>query len=376
MIIGIDGNEANVEKRVGIGEYAYELLAQFQKFQISNIKFQIYLKEPPNLEMPSPTPSFSYKIIGPKKLWTRFALPLNLFLGSNPDVFFTPTHYGPRFTSVKTVISIMDLSFIYYPQLFSKKDLYQLKNWTKFSAKKAAKIFTISKASKNDIIKIYGKDKDDVVVTYPGIRESESSSKVGKVSKVESMQDLKKKFGIDSPYILFVGTIQPRKNLTRLIEAFSKISKNNMELVIVGKKGWLYEEILDAPKRFGVSDKVKFLDFVENEDLPYLYKHAVCFVLPSLYEGFGLPVLEAMKYGCPVLISNTSSLPEAGGDAAVYFNPEDVNDIAEKINKVIMDEKIQEEMRKKGFLQVKNFSWEKTARQTLSVLEGLVESKK
>lgn len=366
MIIGIDGNEANVEKKVGIGEYAFELLQEFEKLKNSNLKFKIYLKNHPRPEMPSPTPSFSYKIIGPKKLWTRFALPLNLFLGSKPDIFFTPTHYGPRFTSIKTAISIMDLSFIYYPELFNKKDLFQLKNWTKFSALKATKIFTISEASKNDIIKTYGKDKDDVVVTYPGIKKMETNI------KSLSTDELKRKFGINSPYILFVGTLQPRKNITRLIEAFSKISKNNMELVIVGKKGWLFEEILEAPKKFGVSDKVKFLDFVENEDLPYLYKSAVCFVLPSLYEGFGLPVLEAMKYGCPVLISNTSSLPEAGGNAAIYFDPKDVNDIAEKINKVIKDEKLQEDMKNKGFLQVKKFSWEKTAKKTLDVLEGLV----
>jgi glycosyltransferase involved in cell wall biosynthesis len=368
MIIGIDGNEANVEKKVGIGEYAFELLLEFGKLQRDDLKFRIYLKEPPKPDMPSPTPNFSYKIIGPKMLWTRFALPLNLFFGSKPDVFFTPTHYGPRFASVPTAISIMDLSFLHFPKSFKKNDLYQLKNWTKFSARKAAKIFTISEFSKNDIIKTYGKDPKDVVVTYPGIKKSEN-----KIKELD-MNDLKKKFGINASYILFVGTLQPRKNITKLIEAFSKINKNNIQLVIVGKKGWLYEDILEAPKKFGVEDKVRFLDFVENEDLFYLYKNALCFVLPSLYEGFGLPVLEAMKYGCPVLASNVSSLPEAGGDAAVYFNPMDVDDIKEKIDKVISDEKLREEMRKKGFKQVKKFSWEKTAKKTLAVLEELAKS--
>ncbi|MEK7159899.1 MAG: glycosyltransferase family 1 protein [Patescibacteria group bacterium] len=367
MLIGIDGNEANVEKRVGIGEYAYELLMQFHKSQISNLKFQIYLKEQPRVDMLPPTEKWRYKIIGPKKIWTQFALPVSLFLGKKPDVFFTPSHYAPRFSSAPTVISVMDLSFIRFPELFAKKDLYQLKNWTAYSVKNAKKILTISEFSKNDIIKEYEVEPKDIIVTYPGIRENESS-KVHNVYKAESMKDLNKKFGINKEYILFVGTLQPRKNIEKLIEAFSKIDKD-IFLVIVGKKGWLYDDILKAPQKFGILEKVKFLDFVSDSELPSLYKNALCFVLPSLYEGFGLPVLEAMKNGCPVITSNVSSLPEAGGDAALYFDPENTDEISKTIEKVIEDKNLREEMIKKGYLQVKKFSWEKTAKQTLKVLE-------
>lgn len=183
------------------------------------------------------------------------------------------------------------------------------------------------------------------------------------------MKNIKEKYNISSDFILFVGTIQPRKNLQRLIEAFSKISKKNIILVIVGKKGWQYEEILEAPQNFGVSDRVKFLDFVPDEDLTALYKEAACFVLPSLYEGFGLPILEAMKYGCPVITSNVSSMPEASGDAALYVNPEDVDDIADKIEKLISDEKLRSDLVERGYKQIKKFSWEKTAKQTLEALE-------
>jgi glycosyltransferase involved in cell wall biosynthesis len=185
------------------------------------------------------------------------------------------------------------------------------------------------------------------------------------------MEDLKKKFGITKPYILFVGTIQPRKNIAKLIEAFAKLKTENLELIIVGKKGWLWEEILAAPEKFKVADRVKFLDFVGDENLPSLYKNALCFVLPSLYEGFGLPVLEAMKLGCPVVISNVSSLPEVGGDAALYFDPQSVSDMAEKLNVVINDKGLRIKMIEKGYNQVKQFSWEKTARKTLEVLQEL-----
>ncbi|MBI3985207.1 MAG: glycosyltransferase family 4 protein [Candidatus Levybacteria bacterium] len=369
MVIGIDGNEANVEKKVGIGEYAYELLLEFAKIQDERkVKFEIFLKENPRSEMPPPNSNLRYRTVGPKKMWTQFGLPLNLFLGKRPDIFFTPTHYAPRFSPIPTVISIMDLSFIHFPILFAKKDLYQLTNWTKYSVKNASKIFTISQFSKSDIIDVYGVDEGKIVVTYPGIKKPTSV-------RILSMDDLRKKFGIDKNYILFVGTLQPRKNIVKLIEAFSKIEKENLILVVVGKKGWLYEDILSAPGRLGVGERVKFLDFVEDDDLPSLYKNALCFVLPSLYEGFGLPVLEAMKHGCPVLTSNVSSLPEAGGDAAIYFDPNNSDDIKEKIEKVIKNPSLRQEMIEKGYNQIKKFSWEKTAKETLKVLEELASNK-
>lgn len=379
MLIGIDGNEANTGRRVGIGEYSFELLKQFKEFQISpaspklpprlgeagqrgeNFKFQIYLKDKPLPDMPKESSNWKYRIVKPRKLWTQFGLPADLYIHRPwPDVFFTPSHYAPRFSPVPTAISIMDLSYIKFPQLFKKSDLYQLVNWTKYSAKKASRIFTISLASKNDIIREYKLPENRVVVTYPGLKPLSAKPKMTKGN-----------------YILFVGTLQPRKNVSKLIEAFSKLNSkySNLDLCVVGKKGWLYEDILNAPKKFNVEKRVRFVDFVDNLELADLYRNAQCFVLPSLYEGFGLPVLEAMKYGCPIIISNVSSLPEAGGDAALYVNPEDANDIKEKIEKVLSDKNLREQMIKKGYEQVKKFSWEKTARETLKVLEGIVNER-
>ncbi|RJQ37936.1 glycosyltransferase family 1 protein [Candidatus Microgenomates bacterium] len=379
MIIGIDGNEANVGKRVGISEYSFELLRQFEEFKIHpfdkfRTKFKIYLKNKPLAFLPKESDNWSYRIVKPSKLWTQIGLPINLFTRKpKPDIFFSPTHYAPRFSPIPTVISVMDLSFLHFPELFKKSDLYQLKNWTAYSVKKASKIFTISKASKNDIIRKYGVPEDKVVVTYPGLKFKIQNSKF----KVQSMDELKKKYGISGKFILFVGTLQPRKNIEKLIEAYSKIVEENdfPVLVIVGKKGWLYEDILKAPKKYGVEDKVKFLDFVPNEDLPILYQNALFFILPSLYEGFGLPVLEAMQNSCPVITSNVSSLPEAGGDAALYVDPKDTGDIASKMKLLINDEKLRKELIEKGHQQVKKFSWEKTAKETLKVLEEVVLQK-
>lgn len=379
MIIGIDGNEANVGNKVGIGQYASELLSQFNKFHSiseQEISFRIYLKSEPNEHMPKESEQWKYTVVKPKKLWTQIGLPIHLYIERDkPDVFFSPTHYAPRFCPVPSVISIMDMSFEYFPELFASKDLHQLQNWTRYSAKNAAKILTISEASKNDIIKFYGTPKDRIIVTHLGVRQD-----LGDITESTTMESINDKYKISHPYILFVGTLQPRKNLERLIEAFSKLRTANSELstyelVIIGKKGWLYEPILAAPEKFGVTDSVKFLDFVPDEDIPAFYKNASCFVLPSLYEGFGLPVLEAMRYNCPVITSNISSLPEAGGDAAVYCNPEDVDDIAQQITRVISDEQLRKSMVEKGKAQIKKFSWEDTAKQTLEVLQQVAQTK-
>jgi glycosyltransferase involved in cell wall biosynthesis len=389
MIIGIDGNEANVPVKVGIGEYAFELLKQFEKFQISsvrcaqdkNFKFQIYLKNKPNKDLPEEGEGWEYRIVKPGTFWTQFGLPMDLYTNKKrPHVFFSPTHYGPRFSPIPTVVSVMDLSYVHYPYLFTKKDLYQLKSWTAYSVKGASRVITISQSSRNDIINYYKLPEEKVNVVYPGIKQG-SGFRDGSLN----MENIRNKYNILGRYILFVGTIQPRKNITSLIQAFAKISKldsqrskiegGDLNLVIVGKKGWLYEETMDAPKKFGVEKEVRFLDFVNDEDLPSLYKHAECFVLPSLYEGFGLPVLEAMKYGCPVVTSNVSSLPEAGGDAALYFDPEDIEDIAKTLQKVVNDQDLRSEMIKKGHAQVDRFSWKKAAGETLEILKEVGSQK-
>lgn len=193
------------------------------------------------------------------------------------------------------------------------------------------------------------------------------------------MSNVWERYGIQKHYILSVGTLQPRKNYVRLIEAFSRFLTLNkqkfgsIDLVIVGKKGWLFEEILAAPKKYGVTDRVKFLDFVPDEELAALYEHALCFALPSLYEGFGLPVLEAMARKVSVVVSRVSSLPEIAGDAAVYVDPESVESIAHGLLTAVRQRNLMQGRRRvqKGLAQVKKFTWEAAAKQTLKVLEDV-----
>lgn len=367
MNIGIDANEANVLSRVGISEYAYQILIKLYAFREVNdndYNYTIYLKSDPLEHLPKKTSWWNYKVVKPSKLWTQIGLPIHLITTSRkPDVFLTLTHYGPRFSRIPTIVSVMDLSYLHYPQTFKKNDLYQLTKWTEYSVKKAKKVITISNSSKNDIIKYYKVRPEKVKVVHLGLKNLSMNA--------PSEKDLKE-FGVNQKFILFVGTLQPRKNISRLIEAFSRLPKeisSDHQLVIIGKKGWLYEDILSAPEKYNVKDKVVFLDYISDEDLPNFYRKAEVFVLPSLYEGFGLPVLEAMRYGCPVITSNVSSLPEAGGDAAQYFEPEDVDDIKKSIEKVLTDRSLREKMIERGREHYKKFTWEKAAKEVLSAIE-------
>jgi len=383
MKIGLDGNEANTENRVGSGKYAYELIWQFANLakysssersesRSSNKKnsrqartitsFVVYLKQKPLSELPKESKNFKYKVFGPKFMWTQFALPIHLTFGKKPDVFFSMSHYGPRFSPVPYVITIFDLSYLHYPELFNKGDLYQLTNWTKYSIKGAKHILAISKSTKDDIVKNYGVDPKKITVIYIGY-----DKKLFKHQSEEKIQSVKKIYKISGDYIIFVGTLQPRKNLERLIEAFSQLSYH-LQLVIVGKKGWLYHSIFKKVKDLDIEEKVIFTDYVPDSDLPSLICGAKAYVLPSLWEGFGIPVIEAQACGVPVVVSNVSSLPEIVADSGILVDPEKTDSIANGIKKSL-DAKTRTDLVKRGFENIKRFSWEKCVGETLEVLE-------
>ena len=271
MKIGLDGNEANIENRVGSGKYALELIRQFsqnkQSFSTNKkYEFEVFLKQNPLSDLPKESKNFKYKVFGPKFLWTQFALPLRLTFGKRPDIFFSMSHYGPRFSPVPYAVTIFDLSYLHYPGLFNKNDLYQLTNWTKYSIKSAKHIFAISKSTKDDIVKNYGVDSKKITVTYIGYDQ-----KLFKHQSEEKIQSVKKIYKISRDYIIFVGTLQPRKNLERLIEAFEKLTHHSslathhLQLVIVGKRGWLYDPIF---KKLKIGKNIRLE--VQNTYLPYL----------------------------------------------------------------------------------------------------------
>ena len=276
-------------------------------------------------------------------------------------------HYGPFFSRIPYVVTIFDLSYLHFPELFKKDDLYQLTNWSKRSIEKSKHIFAISESTKDDIIKNYNVPQSKISVTYMGY---DSKFKPQQASIIRSV---KQKYKISGDYIIFVGTLQPRKNIIRLIEAFSNLYQDNknLKLVIAGKKGWMYDQIFQKVEDLNLKSKVIFTNFVPSDDLPALISGAKLYVLPSLWEGFGIPVIEAQACGVPAVVSSVSSLPEVVGDSAILVDPDSAKSITEGMNKVLHDEKLAKTLSTKGLQNAKRFAWEKSAQETLKVLESL-----
>ena len=359
MNIAIDANEANTKNRVGIGRYALNVLKglkEINKTSKSPIKFQIYIKNDPLPDLPQKSAFWTYQKLNPSKFWTQIALPIQLLKEKNTSsLLYSTSHYSPFLTNIKSVISIMDLSYLHYPSLFKKIDLIKLKIWTKLSVLKAQKIITISNFSKSEIIKYYKVLPEKIVVAYPGVDTS-----------IFKPGDNKKE-----DYILFVGTLQPRKNIRVLIKAFGKIiKKRSIRLKIAGKKGWLYNDIFAFVKERGLETHIDFVNFVSDLYLVKLYQKASCFILPSLYEGFGIPVVEAFACGCPVIASNTSSLPEIVGNAGLLFSPFDSDQLALLIEKILDNKKLRENFISEGLKKTKEFNWKKTAQIIYTTLTG------
>ncbi|MDO8638488.1 MAG: glycosyltransferase family 1 protein [Candidatus Daviesbacteria bacterium] len=373
MKIWIDGYEANSPQRLGSSQVAFGLLRYLEKLDQQN-EYTILLPDLPLADLPPEREGWKYKILKPKKLWTKIALPLALYTAKiKPDLIFSPTHYIPQFSPVKRVAIIFDLSFLHFPEMFLVSDLWQLKNGTKFSAQNATHILTISNFSKKDIIKQYGIPKDKITVFYPGFNK-EIFKPITNEAKIKK---IKLKYKISKRYIIFISTIQPKKNIIRLIEAIKNIE--DLELIIVGKttgpgrEAWQFQEILQTPTKLGISEQVIFPGFVPTEELPYLLSGAEAFVLPSLWEGFGMSAAEAMATGTPVIVSNVSSLPEVVGKAGLLVDPYSTTQLEQAIRAVINDNKLKLKLSKLGLEQARKYSWERAAKIVLSCFVQLAK---
>jgi len=382
MLIGFVGYEANIKNRVGSNQYAFELMKALYQRDRKN-DYLIYLPSPPLPDLPKERKGWRYRVIGPPRLWNIFGLPRALRQERpKPAVVFNPGHYLPLFLSLPFVISIMDLGHFRFPQELTRPILLKLKFWTSFSIKRATHIFAISESTKNDIIRYYGVNRDKVTITYLGYDGKRFNPPAGGQLSEIKIDKVKKKYGIKDDYILFLSTLKPRKNIEGLLEAFklvisdqrSVIRKKSpvtnhqspITLVIAGKKGWLYQSIFEKVKELGLEERVVFTGFVDEEDVPALMVGAKVFTLPSFWEGFGIPAVNAMACGVPVVVSNAGSLPEVVGEAGVVVNPYQPEDIARGIKEAIDN---RDELVEKGLEQAKKFSWEKCAEQTLKVLE-------
>lgn len=274
-------------------------------------------------------------------------------------------YFIPFIRPCPVITTIHDISFEHFDDIFTKKEMFIQKKLIPYAARKSDFVFTVSEYSKNDICATYGIDEERVIVTYNGKSEKYRVNKDEKVFK-----KIREKYELPDEYILCVGNVQPRKNLKRLIRAYAMYLKGNptgKPLVIVGKKAWMFEEIFKEFHELKLENKIIFTGYVEDIHLPIIYSYATLFVYPSIFEGFGLPVLEAMACGVPTITSNVTSLPEVAGDACVFVDPYDEQDISDAICNLLNDKTKRDMLSARGLLQADKFSWKRTAEETVKI---------
>ncbi|MFC2034336.1 glycosyltransferase family 4 protein [Chloroflexota bacterium] len=308
-----------------------------------------------------------------RKLWHQFGLPFPLeFLTTQFDVFHSPDFLLPPLRKAQGIVTIHDLAHILYPQYTDPRIVKYFTKAVNRSLERAKKVVAVSESTKKDIVKLLGVDADKIDVVYNAVDEMFVPIKDKKQLSV-----VKDKYKIDHPFILSIGSIQPRKNLQRLIEAYGIIHQDkeiNHQLLLIGGAQWLAGDLKKKIEKLGLQDDVRFLGFVPDEDLPHLITLADVFSFPSLYEGFGIPPLEALACGTPVVSSNAPAMPEVLGDAAILVDPMNINALAEALKRSLLDKELRSKLVKKGLKRSKIFTWENAAKKQLEVYQKAGQS--
>ncbi|MCP4723456.1 MAG: glycosyltransferase family 4 protein [bacterium] len=370
MKIGINTSFINLKS--GIGTYVNNLVQNLQLIQNDNDQYFFFLSKdsycPENFNEKR---NDVFKINIPqynsirKVLWEQLSMPGRIDK-LKIDVFHSPAYISPVFLKASSIITFLDLTFVKFPETihFYKKEFYNL--MFRKSVEKAVKIITISDFIKEELIDYYGCPEEKVETVHLGV------SDLFKPCQDDEMKKrVLEKYRIDRPFFLFVGLMEPRKNLPSVLEAFSRINNDDALFVIVGRKGWGYNDVQKTLENPELREKVLITDEISVEELKILYSASLAFIYLSLYEGFGLPVLEAMACGAPVVTSNSSALPEVAGDAALFADPENVEEISDAMKRIINDESLRKELSQKGFDNIKRFSWKKCAEETSLIYHSL-----
>jgi glycosyltransferase involved in cell wall biosynthesis len=369
MLIGIDASRAVETRRTGTETYSLRLIRALIPLSAGH-RLRLYTNGQPPAHLfwdgAAPT-GVEVRSMPWPRLWTHLRLSVEMALRP-PDLLFVPAHVLPLIHPRRSVVTVHDLGYLRHPEAHRPADRRYLAWSTGWNARRASMILADSAATAADLTAAHGVDSARVRVVYLGRDETLAPVRDGLV-----LANAQARYGIGGRYLLYVGTLQPRKNLARVISAFSQLASASaladVQLVLAGKRGWLYDDLFTQVARLGLAGRVLFPGYIPESDLPALLGGALAFVYPTLYEGFGIPVLEAGACGVPVITSNTSSLPEVAGDAALLVDPYDVDAIADAMYRLVTDEALRAELTRRGAENVKRFSWEKCARETLAVLE-------
>lgn len=360
--------------RSGIGQYTYEIAKRVH--DQDNLEFCgnlfNFLSRNDNAEalsgihMPIQISTlFPYGIY--RRIWNVFPMSYDSLFQSKADVNVFFNYIVPPRIEGKVITTIHDMTYLRFPETMERRNLKRLKNGIQHSVKRSNRILTDSEFSKREIVEL---------LSVPEHKVSVVSCAPSLTSDVAPFADLKQKYKITHPYVLYVGTIEPRKNLSRLVNAFAQLKeRENLphQLVLAGGKGWENEDIYQTVDKMFHNGEVIFTGYVTNAEKNALYQNAELFVFPSLYEGFGIPPLEAMTFGCPVVSSNAASLPEVVGDAAELVDPMNVESIADGMWKVLSDDLYRAELVQKGYKQAKKFNWDGSAKKLMQICREVLE---
>ncbi len=358
MIIGIEAQRANSPAKTGVEHYAKQLILHLAKTDSQN-EYRLYLRSSPEPWFLSLPKNFTIKVMPFPIFWTQFRISWEMLI-KPVDVLFIPASALPLIHPKKTVVTIHDLGWKFYPQSFTWFTRNFLEVSTYFAVKRASKIIAVSQSTKNDIVKYYKVPAEKIEVVWHGYEQQDP----------KEFQISNLKFQIPDKYILFLSTLQPRKNLEGLIDAFRMLKNQYPEiphkLVVVGRPGWKFESILK--KLDENKDIAEYLNYVSDADRLEILKRASVLIQPAFYEGFGMQILEAFAAGVPVAVSKVSSMPEVAQEAAIYFDPHNPQDIKNALKSLIFDAALAQSLVFKGTERLKSFSWDKCAKETLNVL--------
>ena len=367
MRIGIDASRAVSAQPTGTEGYAYHLtgallpLAARRGHQVA-----LYFNRPPSPDLFPATAHTQTVVLPFPRLWTHLRLALELHRRP-PDVFFTPAHVIPVTYRGPSAATVHDLGYHYYPQAHTRRQVAYLRWSTRHNVRRSRRVFADSQATRDDIVRFYDADADKIEVVYPG-----ADPNLTAVRDDEKLQAVREKYKITAPYLLYLGTLQPRKNLARLVEAFAAADLAH-QLVLAGKRGWLARVIEEAVASLpsAVARRVHLPGFVEERDKAALISGADGLLYPSLYEGFGFPIVEAQLCGTPVLCADSSSLPEVAGAGALLVDATDTEALAVAIERLVTDEGLRSRLVDAGRVNAQRFTWERAAEQVLSALEAV-----
>ena len=392
LTIGVDASRAFVEKRTGTENYSYRILKALMGLEeAKKYRWILFVRGGSffknrlcNTHSGKPEwvanlifskPYVEVVEIGLPRLWTQGGLALETWR-RKLDVLWIPAHTLPilMHPGITKVVTIHGLEYEWLPEYQNRLQRWYLPLSTKYATRMADRIIAVSEFTKRQLVDRLKTDVNKIKVVHEGV-DFEFFGK--KRSKVE-IEEVKKKYGIEGKYLLFVGSLQPRKNLPFMVQVFAELRKKykDLKLVLAGGKGWLYEEIFGAPKRFGVEEGVIFPGRVSDEELACLLQGAEVYVQPSITEGFGLPVLEAMAAGCPVVSSDGGALPELVFSIQYsVFSIRDVGGWVEGVRRILDDGQLRKRLVEEGRKRAREFSWERAAVKTLRVLTDKAKRK-